>query len=443
MNHASSAMEERVLTQPNLGAESESPLGLSHRSDVIVVLTWLSRLRWFALAGQLAAALIAGWWLDLSLPWAWLMLIISLTALTNMVLVVYLRRSNTLPAILVPGLLLLDVLLLTALLGATGGPHNPFCQLYVIHVAMAVVAGPARWTWGIVGAAVLCYGGLFRYSQPLVPSLAEDVYTAGSWAALTITAGVIAYFIGRLRVNLGERETQLATMRLRVEQGERLTSLASLAAGAAHELGTPLGTIAVVAHELERTAQNAEMSSAIVEDVRLIRSQVDRCRGIVDRMNIENVRYDRQTPDELPVEALMNDLREELKPGQFENLDWDVDPSVHVMEVHRTALVQVLAVLIQNAFDACEAEASRVTLSISPEGDYLRFTIRDRGVGMTSHQLRRAGEPFVTTKAPQRGLGLGLFLARSVTEHVKGTLTLRSAPGQGTVAVLKFPAKWH
>jgi len=232
---------ERVLTHPGLTADAYADTGLARRPDVIVILTWLARLRWFALAGQSAAVLIAGFWLELSLPWAWLVPTISVTGLTNLLLVASLRRSNALPFILVPGLLLLDVLLLTALLAATGGPHNPFCQLYVIHVAMAVVAAPARWAWSIFLASVACYGGLFVAYQPLNPTPPSDVTTVGSWVALMITTGVIAYFIGRLRSNLREREVQVSAMRGRIEQSERLTSLASLAAGAAHELGTRWG----------------------------------------------------------------------------------------------------------------------------------------------------------------------------------------------------------
>ncbi len=437
----SALFEEKVLTQSGGVVDEATALGLHRRSGVLLVLTWLARLRWLAIAGQSAAVAIATLWLEFDLPLGWLFVVIAFTAVTNLFLVGLLCRSSELPEFLVPLLLLTDVLALTALLAAAGGPSNPFCQLYLIHVAMAVVVLRARWTWAIVVVSVLCFGLLFFAHVPLARPLAVPpvALRVGDWLALVITAGVIAYFVGRLRANLREREHQLEIMRDRIEQNERLTSLATLAAGAAHELATPLGTIALVARELERPAQRGAVNTQALEDVKLIRSQVDRCRDIVDRMNIERTRQNDESARATPVDVLLADLADELKPGQFERVDVRCEAGVTMLRIHQAAVVQALGILLQNALDASDDPKGRVDLSIACDELDVRFTVADQGRGMTIEQLNRAGEPFATTKSPRQGMGLGLFLARSITEHLDGSLRLRSAPGQGTVAVLQLP----
>jgi two-component system sensor histidine kinase RegB len=442
LQHESVLLEEKVLTHPGDVVDEATALGLHRRSGVLLVLTWLARLRWLAIAGQSTAVAIAALWLEFNLPLRWLFAVIAFTGVTNLLLVGLLRRSSELPEFLVPLLLLTDVLALTALLAAAGGPSNPFCQLYLIHVAMAVVVLRARWTWAIVIVSVLCFGLLFFAHVPLarplgVPPLALRV---GDWLAFAITAGVIAYFVGRLRANLRERERQLEIMRDRIEQNERLASLATLAAGAAHELATPLGTIALVARELERPLEKSAANARTLEDVKLIRSQVDRCRDIVDRMNIERTRQNDEFALDTPVDVLLANLADELKPGQFERVDVHRDAAVATLRIHRAAVVQALGILLQNAIDASDDQDGRVKLSIACEESNVRFAVADQGCGMTPEQLSRAGEPFATTKSPSQGMGLGLFLARSITEHLNGSLRLSSAPGQGTVAVLQLPA---
>lgn len=435
------ALPHRVLAECASEGDPLRIVSLEDRPDAVIILTWLTRLRWFALAGQSSALIIAEAWLGLDLPLCWLLAVMGVTAITNILLLVLLHRRWDLPEFLVPAVLILDVVLLTAMLSGAGGPRNPFCELYLIHVAMAVVVLPPRWTWAIVAVAVIGFATLFVFHRPFqggVP-LRDETLRVGSWVALTTTAGLIAYFIGRLRANLRARENELGQMREKLEQGERVASLATLAAGAAHELGSPLGTIAVVARELERWAEQGELEERTIADVRLIRSEVDRCRRILDRMNVDNLRRGADAPGVLTVASLLGQLRDELPERLFEMLKVDCDKRIDQFEVSPNALVQILAILVQNAFDACEPQTPDVTLRIAPLPGGFRFEVSDRGTGMAPEQLERLGDPFATTKAPQRGMGLGLFLARSLTEHLRGRLEIFSAPGQGTTAVLEFP----
>jgi two-component system sensor histidine kinase RegB len=412
--------------------------------DAYIVLTWLIRLRWFALLGQGAAIAIAALALRLQLPLVVLLVLMAVTAVTNVALVLHLRRPSTQITGLVPAVVVLDVILLTGMLAATGGSSNPFCELYLIHVAMAVVVLPARWTWTIVGLSVACFAMLFFLYVPLSPAPPADgwIFSAGALTALAITAGLIAYFIGRLRATLRQREEQMSAMQSLIEQSDRLAGLTTLAAGAAHELGTPLGTIALIAHELDRMAGRLQLPEAAIDDIRLIRHEVNRCRSILDRMNIDNLHRSDESVVSLPIADLIEDVRGELKPGQAAMLDISIGSSVSTVVVPRAGLVQTLGILIQNAFDASEETGTRVRLSVDRENKppaQLRFTIEDRGKGMTAEQMKRLGEPFVTTKGPQRGMGLGLFLARLMAQHLRGSLVLQSAVGKGTTSVLTLP----
>ena len=469
-------------------------LTLSDRPDPLIVLTWLQRLRWFALAGQGVAILAAWLALGLDLPVAALAMIMALTAVSNLAMFAYVRQADSPPRGLAPGLILLDVIVLTVMLALTGGPENPFCVLYVIHVAMAVVVLSATWTWTIFGVSLVSFALLFFWHAPLAgDGTPAWVFAAGDWMALAIAAGLIAYFLGRLRLALRQREEQMAAMESRVEQSERLASLTTLAAGAAHELGTPLGTIALITHELVRQAEKLQLPAQTIDDVRLIREEVNRCRRILDRMNIDNLQGSDEPAANVAIDDLIDELYRELKPGQDERFDVVAAPALQQLTIQRNTLVQTLSILIQNGFDASEETGGGVTLRIAATGgaesaqsetgaasassaagefgaagspltstetpgttgghtaagalaapaspmSYV-FTVEDRGCGMTLEQLRRLGEPFVSSKGQHRGMGLGLFLARLMAQHLRGTLMIESAVGRGTRCVLQFPAE--
>jgi two-component system sensor histidine kinase RegB len=437
------APPERELT---LADQSAPVAGADWRGrpDAYIVLTWLIRLRWFAMAGQGTAILLASYWFELALPLPALGAIMSVTIVTNLILMICLRTIETIPRWLIFAVLLSDVILLTAMLAATGGWRNPFSLLYLIHVAMAVVVLPPRWTWTILGESLVCFSLLFVVYVPLDESRSPRwMLPVGGWVAVAIAAGLIAYFVGRLRTTLHDREEQMAQMQQRMTLSERLASLTTLAAGAAHELGTPLGTIAVVTHELERQAVKLHLPQQAVEDVRLIRDEVGRCRRILDRMNIDNLQRSDEPAVTMTVGDLLAEIKSELKPGQEALLDVTVSPAMNTMTVRRDALVQTIGILMQNAFDASEQTQSRVSLSLALDGGDVRLIVEDQGVGMSTEQMKRLGEPFVTTKGPQRGMGLGLFLARLMAEHMRGSLRLRSAVGKGTTSVLTFPVQWR
>ncbi|MDP9173036.1 MAG: ATP-binding protein [Planctomycetota bacterium] len=374
--------------------------------------------------------------LHLHLPLYAINAIIALTGFSNIVIQAWTMRR--VPPWLVPAVLMLDVFLLTGLLHCSGGAGNPFSALYLVHVAMAVVTLAEAWSWVVVAEATLCYGLLFLWpplSGPLVLSAVAS--GAANWVSLVLVSILIAYFIGRMNQSLRGHEKDLAHARESARRNEQLAALTTLAAGAAHELNTPLSTIAVVAKELEVLAQKLQLRDSLADDARLIRQEVDRCQFILGRMRVDVLQGESQ-PSLMTAEELVASLRNSLRTVTGESLRIECAAQLRRVAVPYRAIEQAVSILVDNAMDASGA-GQIVELHIYPREGRLVFEVRDKGAGMAREVARRAGEPFFTTKPPGQGMGLGLFLARLVAEKLGGSLNLKSEPRRGTSAVFEIP----
>ncbi len=410
-----------------------------------VGLPWLTRLRWGAAAGQLATILLARFALDLPLPLVPLVALVGVTAATNLAAVEWLRRGAD--ERLAGGLLALDTLLLTAMLHLTGGPLNPFSILYLVHITLAALILGARWTGLLAALSVACYGVLFFSSVPL--DLAHghhegaglSLHLQGMWWAFCVASGLTSYFVVKLSRAIEVRDAEITDVRERASRNERLASLTTLAAGAAHELGTPLATIAVAAREIERALDMLprENTIALLEDARLIRSELQRCRRILDEMAARAGENPGEDTVGVPLGVLMAEGLAALSAEQAARVD--VVGHFASVEVRgpRQALGRAVGSLLKNALDATAAN-QRVLLTAAAEKGRVRLVVEDKGSGIAPELLARLGEPFVSTKPPGSGMGLGLFLARTLAEGLGGRLIIDSAPGRGTAAALELPA---
>jgi two-component system sensor histidine kinase RegB len=258
----------------------------------------------------------------------------------------------------------------------------------------------------------------------------------GMWVAFGLAACFIVYFIQRVLRELRSIEEQLATSRERATRGEAVAALAMLSAGAAHELASPLSTIALASGELLRHLPADATGAAAREDVWLIKSQVERCRAILDQLALEAGDAHGSSFGAVSWPAI---LEQGLSGFDRRRLTIET-PAGEPLKLTGPlgAISQALRNLVSNAFDASGPNGA-VRLAVSEQRGELAFSVADDGPGMSESVLARATEPFFTTKPRGQGMGLGLFLAQSVAEQMGGRLELTSQAGQGTRAKLVFP----
>ncbi|MCL4822400.1 MAG: HAMP domain-containing histidine kinase [Vicinamibacteria bacterium] len=408
-----------------------------HDDRAEISLDWVIRLRWWAVAGQTATVLMAQAVFG-GLRLAALFALIGALAATNLALALWRRRLRA-PRLACGAVLAFDTLLLTGLLQVAGGAYNPFSVLYLVHITLAAVVLGSRWTWFLAGLAVACFGMLFLLPTPHLHHAAPDMslHLRGMWIAFAVAAALTAYFVVHLTTALERRDEALAAMRERVSRHQRVAAVTTLATGAAHELGTPLATIAVASKELERAVRELPEphASRLAEDAGLIRAELERCRGILDRLATDAGQAAGEDPGLLGPEELAAAIRAAAAARERDCLHVTARPGP-ALSLARGALLQVVQNLARNAL---EAGATAVRIEVDSAEGRMRLRVADDGAGMEHHVLERAGEPFFSTKAPGSGLGLGLFVARSLVEQMGGRLRIDSTPGRGTEVCVEVP----
>ncbi|HMQ21529.1 MAG TPA: HAMP domain-containing sensor histidine kinase, partial [Planctomycetota bacterium] len=256
-------------------------------------------------------------------------------------------------------------------------------------------------------------------------------------------SGILLYFFSRVFVELARLEQELLVMRQRHAKGQRLEAMATLAAGAAHELSSPLSTIAVIAKELERDASTPGVPSTMLEDTRLIREEVKRCRRILDRMSADAGESAGEALVPTTLTALFEEIVAELPARDRVRVTVADGVAQQRFSLPHIALSQALRGIVQNALDASAAD-QQVDLvaeaAMLADADGLRILVKDSGAGMEADTLERVGTPFFTTKEVGAGTGLGIFLARTVVERLGGALWIDSSPGRGTLVSIEIPA---
>ncbi|MGE0863167.1 MAG: ATP-binding protein [Vicinamibacterales bacterium] len=408
---------------------------------------WLVRLRWAAVLAQAIGVAVAVQALGLALPLAPIAALIVVLAASNLVLGRWVARGRPPRPRVFGAVLALDVALLTALLWLTGGTSNPFTTVYLVYIALAAVTLGSRWTWTIAALAVTGYAVLFAITPPADPHAAHRPadelagHLAGMWVAFLSAAVLIGFFVTRVREALDQRERALAEARQVAAAQERLASLTTLAAGAAHELATPLATIAVASKELMREAE-ASNHASLIEDAALIRSQVERCRQILDQMSGRADATTADPPAAIDPAVVIGAAIDALPSGAASRVQVTMTGPATSVRLPQVGVARVLTTLIKNALDASDDDG-RVEIAVTTAPASLTFAVRDSGRGMDEATAARAGEPFFTTKPAGAGFGLGLFLARTFVEQWGGQFSLASQAGRGTVATVSFTVNGH
>jgi len=424
---------------PSLGLAQHHPLR-SVRLDTLV------RLRWLAIIGQTTAVLVVHYGLDFELPiWACLA-VIALSGGLNIALRLRFHTTQRLEPDRAAWLLAFDIVELTGLLFLTGGLQNPFAFLFLGPVLLSATALPPRFTLLLGALAVLGATALVFVHYPLPwdrhqPLQLPPLYTVGVWLSILLAIGFIGVYAWQITEEARQLTDALAATELVLAREQHLSQLDGLAAAAAHELGTPLSTIAVIAKELENAiAPDAPHG----DDVRLLREQTTRCRDILAKLT--ELSASSGPFDRMPLTALIEEV---VAPHRNFGIAIDVtvlpDRNGEPVGARNPAILYGLGNLLENAVDFARA---RVTVGARWSEDAVSVTIADDGPGFAADIMDRIGEPYVSsrrrspndTAAQPTGLGLGFFIAKTLLERSGATLTFenRAVPERGATITVHW-----
>jgi two-component system sensor histidine kinase RegB len=410
-----------------------------------VRLNTLVRLRWLAITGQTAAVLGVYYGLDFPLPIYACLAVIALAAWLNVALRLRFHMTQRLDPDRAAWLLAFDIAELAVLLFLTGGLQNPFAFLFLGPVLLSATALPPRFTLLLGGFAVACATVLVFVHFPL-PWSGEDplrlppIYMMGVWLSILLAIGFIGVYAWQITEESRQLADALAATELVLAREQHLSQLDGLAAAAAHELGTPLSTIAVIAKELENAIR---ADSPQGEDVKLLREQATRCRDILAKLTELS---SGEPFDRMPLTAL---LEEVVAPHRNFGVVIDValpgDRRAEPTGARNPAILYGLGNLLENAVDFAR---ERVVVSAQWNEDAVEVGISDDGSGFAPEIMARIGEPYVTTRrvsadtaeGQPAGLGLGFFIAKTLLERSGARLTFenRALPEHGAILRVRW-----
>lgn len=412
-------------------------------------------LRTLTLTGQALAVWVAVQSLRMWLPLKPLVLILAGMAVVN--LLTWLRLTRTWPVRdgELFAQLTLDVLALTGLLYYTGGSTNPFAPLYLLPLTLTAAALPRAWTWFMVGLTVTCYTALLFVYVPLPGAHAVhgdefQTHVVGMWLGFLLSAVLIATFAVRMAATLRERDRLAAAMREQELKHERVLALGTLATGAAHELGTPLSTLAVLLKDISPGKPVDD------ETLSILRAQVARSKDILNSLSASAGAVRAEAGAPCALDAWLEELVrgwQARRPGARARLQLDgTQPAPRI--VAEQTLAQAIVNILNNAADASPDD---VEVNGRWSTDALTLEIADRGAGLAPEVESAIGEPFIADATEARaagqgwpvcgfstkeeGLGLGLFLAYTTLNRFGGTVRLLKREGGGTLCRLTLPLK--
>ncbi|MFK4825165.1 ActS/PrrB/RegB family redox-sensitive histidine kinase [Paenochrobactrum sp. BZR 588] len=398
-------------------------------------LTTLVRIRWLAIAGQTAAVMFVALYLRFPFPVGICFALIALSAWLNLLLSFRYPVSHRLNPTAASFVLGFDVLQLAGLLYLTGGLQNPFTILMIVPVIISATSLPKRHTivLGLLVTICTTYLTFYHLNLPWYPDTVLELpflLVAGIWSAVISTLGFTGVYAYRIAEEARQLGDALTATELILQREHHLTALDGLAAAAAHELGTPLATIALVVKEMQRSHAKDE---EIADDISLLQSQTQRCREILQRLTSLSSENEEHM-SRMPLSSLIEEV---VAPHRNFGIDLEVvrqEGSKPEPVVRRNpGLLYGLGNLIENAVDFAREKA---TVSWSWSETEVRVIIQDDGQGFKPEILERIGEPYTTSRESGHnggGLGLGLFIAKTLLERSGAHISFhnRSNPGQG------------
>ena len=400
----------------------------------------LIQLRWFAVVGQVVTILVVHYGFAIRLPLDHMLQVLTCLALFNMVSLLRARSHRRVTNGELFLALLVDVATLTALLYLSGGATNPFVFLFLLQVTLGAVLLKPWSTWTIVVITSICFAGLALFSRPLALPLDHDrglwsPYIQGMLVCFALNAALLVIFITRISRNLRARDARLADLRQRASEEEHIVRMGLLASGAAHELGTPLATLAVILGDWRRLPHFSSDPELLTE-VAEMELQIQRCKSIVSGILLSAGEARGESSEETTVSTFLDDLIEEWRTTRpIEDFEYDNHFGRDLPMVSDSALKQMICNVLDNAL---EASPHWLRLEAAHDADALTITVTDAGPGFLPAILKEFGKPYQSSKGRPGG-GLGLFLVVNVARTVGGRVAAGNRPEGGAIVKITLP----
>src|SRR5216110_914617 len=413
-----------------------------------VRLDTILRLRWLAALGQFAAIFIVAQGLDFDVPVVPCLAIVGLSALLNLSLQIAFNPMQRLEPVYAAALLALNIVELAGLLYFTGGLENPFSFLFLAPVLISATALPVRLTIALGALAIACASVLVFFYLPLPwdadePLVLPPIYLFGVWLSILLAIGVTSLYAFQVTQEARKLSDALAATELVLTREQHLTQIDGLAAAAAHELGTPLSTIFLVARELEQTLQD---NSQLAGDIKTLREQAQRCRDILAK--ITQLSSSGAPFDLMPLSTL---IEEAVAPhrdfGVAIKVRLAVAATREPVGARNPAILYGVGNILENAVDF-----ARTTVEVNAwwNAETIEIVISDDGPGIAPDMLKRIGEPYLSRRRSadeanreRAGLGLGVFIARTLLERTGARVSFsnRTFPDHGAVVQIAWPRR--
>lgn len=396
----------------------------------------LAAIRWVAIAGQLATLLIVHFGFGFETPLAPCLAAVGISAAINIYMKARYagaRHMSTQDALFSLGF---DAAQLAFLLGLTGGLYNPFAVLLLapVTVSASILTGRQTLWLGLFVAGLVTVIAIAHAPLPGPAPQPPRIYALAGWAAILVGIVFVAGYVARVAAEQRRMEQALGAVETTLRREQQVSAVGALAAAAAHELGTPLATISLVAKELSR---DLPPGTEAADDAALLVSQAERCRDILTELA---ARPSDDAGDAFyPITATA--LIETISAGRRRP---DVDVKVHQRPISGDAgaeprvvrtpeLLNGLANILSNAIQFAKSE---VTVAVAWSQRNLSITVVDDGPGYPADLIQKIGEPYISTRANQSGhMGLGLFIARTLLEKSGARLKFGNRPGAGAEVV--------
>lgn len=443
-------MTEHSLTSPQIPPSELSDQITPYTGFLggLLRLRTLVFLRWLAIVGQTVSVVIVQAGLGFELPVLPCLSVIALSVALNVALTVRYEpshRLNNLDASLMLGY---DIIQLGLLLYLTGGLSNPFAFLMVVPATVSASALPLRSTLILGGLVLAIVTLLLLFHMPLPWFSGQDLvlettYLMAIWASISISLLFITFYAWRIASEARHMSDALVATELVLAREQRFSALDGLAAAAAHELGTPLGTIAITVNEMRRELKD---DPEISEDLELLRSQVARCRDILGTLTNQG-----GVPDEMlnrvSLGELLNEVAAPFMDEDVPTLDVSISPAgdgcgLEPEHWRSPGTLYAIGNMLGNALDFAETQVKARACWTAYD---VTITIADDGPGFSEAVMNRLGEPYISSRQKEQGqgpgknssgMGLGFFIAKTLLERSGARIEIRNQPEPDHGAVI-------